>query len=99
MSAVLVKRALAVLAAPVMLALLVGTTGPALADHDDHDRGHDRGDRREWHDRDWARRDHDWRTRGRVWYGDRVYVDPPPAIVYGPPPPPPGLNLMFSFGR
>ncbi|HLG89212.1 MAG TPA: hypothetical protein VKZ79_18685 [Alphaproteobacteria bacterium] len=80
-------------------ALLLGTTAPALADHD-HDRDHDRGRHaREWRDRDWDHRYRDWHDRGRVYYGDQVYVDPPPAVVYGPPPPPPGLNLMFSFGR
>lgn len=85
-----IGRALAVSSLAIVLA--GGAATPALADHD-HDR----------HvvvrDRDHERRVRDWRSHGRVYYGDGVYVDPPPAVVYGPPPPPPGLNLMFSFGR
>ena len=83
-----------VLAVSVLATLLGGAVAtPVLAE--DHDRGRHVVVR----DRGHERRVHDWRSHGRVYYGDGVYVAPPPAVVYGPPPPPPGLNLMFSFGR
>ena len=89
-------RLLAVLA----FATVVGNfTAPTTARADDHNRGRQVQERHDDGRSEQVQHQRQWRNHGRVYYGGRYYVDPPPAVIYAPPPEPFGLNLMFNLGR
>ncbi len=86
--------------AGIALLILAGIATPALAGHDDDDRGRgDRGhyqnyDRGGWNDRGGWGREHEHRRHydRDVYYAAPYYVQPrvvyapPPRVVYAPPP-------------
>ena len=49
-----------------------------------NDNRHYEQDRRK-REREYERRHREWRDQGRVYYGERVYVAPPPVVYYAPP--------------
>ncbi len=87
----------AVALAALATCMLGGALMPATAMADDHRRGPPPARHGDWGHDQWrqhARREHDWRDRGRVYYGGG-YVDPPPAVIYAPPPPPLGFSIFI----